>query len=165
MYGATIKDKQMIEIHKTKDYHLLAGLNKEVQTFHHQIFPSIFKPYNQEAITCFFKDAVESEDTVAYLAMENGTAIGYALLFVTNFSENPFQYSRKSILLDQILVLTNHRSKGVGRQLLEAAFSFARSTNIDRVELNHWTQNASARKFFNENGFEYYNEKMWKTIA
>lgn len=154
----------MIKIVETKDYGLLAKLNEEIQTFHHKIQPKIFKPYNKEAIINFFKTTLNNENAVAYIAKENETTLGYVLLFKINFADNPFQYSRSFVLLDHILVLKNYQGKGVGKLLLETTFSFAKENNIDFVELNHWTQNDSARKFFSNNKFEYYNEKMWRAI-
>lgn len=154
----------MIEISETKDYRLLAELNEEIQTFHYTTYPSIFKPYNKEAVTLFFKNALDDKTVVSYVAKENGIALGYVLLFIVNHTENPFQYSRNYILLDQILVLKKHQSKGIGKQLLNATFTFAESKKIKLIELNHWTENEVARKFFNKSGFEYYNEKMRKEI-
>lgn len=154
----------MIKVLETKDYSLLANLNEEIQTLHHNIQPNIFKPYDKEPIINFFKTTLNAENVVAYVAKENETTLGYVLLFIVNFADNPFQYSRTFVLLDQILVLKNYRGKGVGKILLETTFSFAKENNIDFVELNHWTQNDSARKFFVKNKFEYYNEKMWRAI-
>lgn len=154
----------MIRIFETKDYSLLANLNEEIQTFHHNIQPNIFKPYDKEPIRNFFKTTLNAENVVAYIAKENETTLGYVLLFIINVADNPFQYSRTFILLDQILVLKNYQGKGVGKLLLETTFSFAKEKNIDFVELNHWTQNDSARNFFAKNKFEYYNEKMWRAI-
>lgn len=154
----------MIEIVKTDDFSVLAELNEEIQTFHHKIHPKIFKPYNKETILNFFKTTVNSENAAAYLAKENGTTVGYVLLFNMNSADNPFQFAKRYVLLDQILVLKNHQGKGIGKLLLEAVFSFAKANNVNLVELNHWTQNDSARKFFNKNKFEYYNEKMWRVI-
>ena len=155
----------MIEILETKDYNLLAELNEEIQTFHHKTVPNIFKPYDKAAISTFFKSTLENENAVALVAKENGVVVGYVLLFIMNMNETPFQYARKYVLLDQILVVKNYQSKGVGRQLLDAVFSFAKALKIDRVELNHWTQNELARKFFSKSGFDYYNEKMWKLVV
>lgn len=154
----------MIEILETKDYILLAELNEEIQSFHSENFPDVFKPYNIEAIAEYFKNALVSENIVAYIAIDNGIAVAYILLNIVNFPENPFQYSRKYILLDQILVLKSHQSKGIGSKLLDAVYTLAKSKNINLVELNHWTKNESARVFFNKCGFIYYNERMWKAI-
>lgn len=154
----------MISIVETKDYDVLATMNEEIQTFHHQIQPDVFKPYDKEAIAAFFKSTVNNENARAFVAQENETTLGYVLLFIIHFPENPFQYSRSYILIDQILVLKAHQRKGVGKLLLDATFAFAKAHNIDTVELNHWTQNDEARNFFGRNKFEYYNEKMRRTV-
>lgn len=154
----------MVEIRSCTDYRLLAEMNEEIQTLHHTSYPGIFKPYDKEAILEFFKNTLTKEGVVAYIAVDQGAIIGYVLLFKMHIADNPFQYARTSVLLDQILVSKNHQAKGVGRLLMAAVFAFAKSNEIERIELNHWTQNASARTFFHACGFEYYNEKMWHIV-
>ena len=154
----------MINVIQTRDYNLLAKLNEEIQTFHHGIQPGIFKPYDKEAITDFFKKTLDKDNAVAYVANDNGSPIGYVLLFKINLEDNAFQYARNFVLIDQILVLKNHQGKGIGKVLLDTAISFAKENNIDLVEINHWTLNNAARNFFAKNKFEYYNEKMWRKI-
>lgn len=154
----------MITIERTDDHVTLAELNEEIQTFHHSIQPGIFKPYNREAVLNFFKTTLSSEKAIAFVAKENETTIGYVLLLTINFAENPFQYARQYILLDQILVLKNHQGKGAGKLLLDAVVSFAKEQHMETIELNHWSQNESARNFFGKNKFEYFNEKMWRAV-
>jgi GNAT superfamily N-acetyltransferase len=154
----------MIRVVRTKDHHALTRLNEEIQTFHHTIQPTIFKPYDKESVLNFFMTTLNREDAVAYLAEDNQTPIGYVLLFLMNIADNPFQYSRRFILLDQIVVLDTYRGQGVGRQLLDATIAFAKENSMTLIELNHWTNNESARQFFNKNKFEYYNEKMWREL-
>lgn len=153
-----------VEILETKDYYLLARMNEEIQTFHHQTYPDIFKPYDKEAIVSFFKTTLEQDSAKAFIAKENAMVLGYALVFIIHFAETPFQYARKYVLLDQLLVSENHRAKGIGKLLLDAVFSFAQSNKMSAIELNHWTHNSSARSFFKKCGFKYYNEKMWTTL-
>lgn len=151
----------MIEIKETKDPVLLTTLNEEIQTYHHTIHPNIFKPYDKEAILSFFNTTLMSENTAAYIAMENNIAIGYVLLFKIDSKDNPFQYFRSYVLLDQILVVKDHQGKGVGKLLLDAVYAYAGKNSIRHIELNHWSQNESARIFLSKNHFKYYNEKMW----
>ncbi len=154
----------MINIVETTDYNLLARLNEEIQTLHNVLLPKIFKPYEQEAVIGFFKTSLNNENATAFVAFENDAPVGYVLLFIMNIPSNPFQYSRSYILIDQISVLQKYRGKGIGKQLLGASYAFAKAHYIEHLELNHWTLNDSARKFFSHHQFEYYNEKMWKAI-
>jgi GNAT superfamily N-acetyltransferase len=154
----------MLDIHETFDADLLTDLNEEIQTFHHHAYPEIFKPFDKVPIRSFFKSILERGDAHVFVAQETNIVLGYALLFIVEFGENPFQYSRKYILLDQILVMEKYRARGAGTSLLHWVYDFAKSLNINEIELNHWTRNVEARKFFKMNGFEYFNERMWKKL-
>lgn len=153
-----------IKISETKDYELLAALNKEVQELHHSLYPNIFKPYNQEDVTSFFKEILKQSTTKAFTAYVGKEAAGYILLFLKEVPENPFQYSQRFILIDQIGVKNEYRKKGIGKLLLNKAFETAEEKQFKIIRLNHWTMNNDARSFFNKHGFNYFNENMHKSI-
>lgn len=155
----------MIEISESRDYNLLAALNEEIQTIHHRMHPDIFKPYNKTTINSFFKATVEKDNTTVFVAKETGTALGYALVFSIDSAENAFQYPRKYILLDQLLVLEKHRAKGIGKLLMDAVFAFAESQHIASVEVHHWTNNKTASHFFLKYGFKNYQETLSKKVS
>jgi GNAT superfamily N-acetyltransferase len=154
----------MVKIIETQDHELISALNEEIQTLHHNLYPEVFKPYNKNNVDAFFKSVVNNEHAVVYLALDNETPVGYALLLRMQASDNPFQYSRNYLLLDQLLVLKDHHYKGIGTLLLETAVEYAQNVGIKTIELNHWTNNESARRFFNKHHFEYFNEKMSRTL-
>ncbi len=154
----------MIKIVETKDYNLLAEMNQEVQLLHHKLYPDVFKPYDKSEIARFFEKELAKETTKAFIAMDGESCLGYMLLFIHRFDENPFQYKRNYLILDQILVKENVRSKGIGKLLLNEAFSFAQSNQINVVELSHWTLNETARLFFIKNGFSSNKITMSKTF-
>lgn len=150
----------MIKITETSDHLLLAALNKEVQALHHTLYPKVFKPYDKESVSGFFKEALNSKNAKAFIAVNGEQAVGYTLLFEEHVKENPFQYQRTYLLLDQLLVTKEMRGKGIAKLLMDTAINYAKSKNITTVELNHWTLNNDARAFFQKNGFKYHNEKM-----
>lgn len=154
-----------MEIIACRDSQLLAALNREIQDLHHQMHPDIFKPYHREAILPFFEEKLADENVVAWVAKEQEHYLGYLLLFKVQVPENPFQYARSYVLIDQILVKGNAQNKGIGKKLMEAAMAYAKNQGIDRLEVNHWTLNEKARHFFKSQGFEYYCEKMQMKIT
>lgn len=153
-----------IYIRKTTDYRLLAELNEAVQQLHHRLYPEVFKPYDRAAVTAFFEVLFLEKEVGAFLAMRDETVLGYVLSVVVDFPENPFQYARQYVELDQLLVLEDHRQQGVGKELLDAITAFAHERDLHRIQLNHWTMNAEARSFFNANGFSYCREVMYKEV-
>lgn len=154
----------MIEVTETTDIALLASLNKDVHTLHHVMHPNIFKPFNEIEIANHLTSTFKTENVKAFVAKVNGNIAGYVLVFIQEFPENAFQYARKLILIDQILVLENSRKQGVGKALVNAVVELTHSLNINRIDLTHWTSNDGARAFFGRNGFEYFHERMWKLL-
>ena len=95
----------MLKILQTNNTTLLSLLNKEIQEYHHSIQPNIFKPYHPEEIKLFFDIALQHPMNAAFVVMDKDEAVGYILLNIIETKENPFQFARKYLLIDQILVL------------------------------------------------------------
>ena len=153
-----------VQISETKDHELLAILNKEVQELHHSLYPNIFKPYNQEGINSFFKETLEQNTTKAFVAYMGKEAAGYIILFLREVPENPFQYSQRFILIDQIGVKSEFRKNSIGKLLLDKVYEIAKEEDFKMIRLNHWTMNNMPRAFFSKHGFSYFNEQMWKLL-
>jgi GNAT superfamily N-acetyltransferase len=149
-----------ITIRETTDSQQLAALSEQVQQLHHELYPKIFKPFDEKAIAGFFETVFVEREAKAFLAVDGETVLGYVLLIITDLNENPFLYPRSYVTLDQLLVLEQYRGQGVAKLLLEQAIAYTREQQIDRIELNHWTMNHAARSFFNRSGFKYSRESM-----
>jgi diamine N-acetyltransferase len=108
-----------IQIRETNDAALLASLNEQVQQLHHELYPEVFKPFDPEAITVFFESLFVEREAKAFLAVDGETVLGYVLLLVVDKKENPFQYERSYLELDQLLVLEEYRGIGIAKLLLE----------------------------------------------
>jgi diamine N-acetyltransferase len=154
----------VIEIRSTCDYTLLARLNEEVQNLHHEMHPDVFKPYDEKAIADTLKTFFEKDGIHAFIAEMDGTPVGYILGIEQIVSANAFIKGYKTLLIDQIAVLSKYRQHGVGAQLLSKAKTLAKEKEIRRIDLNHWSKNDTARRFFEACGFEKFNEKMWMRI-
>jgi ribosomal protein S18 acetylase RimI-like enzyme len=154
----------MITLTETKDHQLLAGMNEQVQSWHHSMYPHIFRPYAQADIALFFESVLKEENATAFVAQENGQPLGYTLFFIRHSAENAFQYPSKSIHIDQILVLESNRKKGIGQLMMDKVCEIAKAKDIELIDLNHWAANDTARRFFTKNGFSCYNERMSKKV-
>ena len=150
--------REIIEIHETRDSELLSALNEEIQTIHHHMYPEIFKPYDIDSVKMFFSTLDIGVKCKAFVAYQNEIPLGYVLMMIKDVQENPFQYARKYVELDQILVL--EKNKGIGQMPVDKIIEETSSLKIYRIELNHWTMNEVAREFFKRNRFEYVSERM-----
>ena len=150
-----------IEIVRNKDASLLARLNHDVQEIHHDIEPSIFKPFDQENVEAFFQKILVNSSVEAYIAMVDEIPAGYMLLVENTTTENPFKYSSTILHIDQICVESEFKGKGVGKALVDHAKQYAIEKQIKRIEMNYWTQNHNSGEFFRSQGFKNFNERLF----
>ena len=156
--------EKMISLSQTKDHKCIAQLNLHVQNLHAKIHPEIFKPHNlinvENALKTFLKDPC----CHCYLASEDYIYVGYALFYIREIKETAFQYSKRTLYIDQICVLPEHQKKGVGQLLMEQAEKLAQETGISKIELDHWSANVNATNYFRKNGYQLCKETLFKII-
>jgi GNAT superfamily N-acetyltransferase len=151
-----------VVIKTSKDHRLLASLNEQVQEWHHQNYPDVFKPFEIKGIEDAFQLLLDKEGVFAFIAMQNGKAIGYLLVFLESRSESAFQYAKKIMIIDQILVLEAYRNLGVGQALMKRAMLLAKEHKVDEIQLDHLAANQAAEKFFAKHGFVNFKHKLKK---
>lgn len=153
-----------ISITETADPVLLASLNREVQTLHSMMYPEIFKPFEMENIELAMRKIVTTKGCKCYIATHIDEICGYVITYIREYPETAFTFSRKSIYIDQLSVVDKFRNTGVGKQLLNHVYNMALYSGIRRIELDHWSANTPAGKFFRKNGFEIYREMLMKEV-
>lgn len=149
-----------MRIEKTIDTLLLAKLNHDVQEMHHDIEPTIFKPYSQEGMREFFEVLLEEEAVSAFIAYFDNKVAGYMIMSRGDRKENFFKESYSIMSIDQICVESYAKGKGIGKALVDYAKHYTKSQNISRLEMNYWTKNVNSGEFFRSQGFENYNERL-----
>jgi len=62
-------------------------------------------------------------------------------------------YAGKSVEVDHVIITATHRSKGIGKLLMEFVYAYARSKSCNWVELNTFVDNFPSHKFYYNEGF------------
>ena len=84
------------------------------------------------------------------VAAREGAPIGFI-----NFTvRQTILHQSPSALIDELVVAEEHRGKGVGRQLVQAAIEKCRNLGCCEVEVSTEKTNLKARKFYKQCGFE-----------
>jgi diamine N-acetyltransferase len=154
----------MITIKETTEAALLAELNRETQEHHQRMYPEIFRPYVKEEIEKAIKKILSGREAKAFVIYDGDDAAGYAIIFISRFNQNAFQVARSAMQVDQFAVLEKFQNRGIGKQLMEFLIDLAKKENLTRIDLNHWTKNSDAGKFFVKTGFTYYNSRMYHDV-
>jgi ribosomal protein S18 acetylase RimI-like enzyme len=107
-------------------------------------------PFSAEAIT-YYKKLASGDYGHCLLAEADSKVLGYIALAVNkNFSYRKSKY----IEIENIGVLPEFRSKGIGKKLFTAAKEWAKEQKADRFYVNAYWGNKGAIKFYKDCGFK-----------
>ncbi len=137
-----------------EDVPAIGRLNADVQQIHAEHLPWIFKPPSEAVRSgTMFYDLLQQPEHTVFLAEEQGEAVGYTYIRVMDRPETDFGYAMRFALIDQIGVSPQHRGRGYGELLVQAALELARDQGVHYVELSSWAFNTDAHRFFEAQGF------------
>jgi shikimate dehydrogenase len=144
------------------DCAVIGKLNAHIQRLHADAHPDFFK---QPSATTFpseyWSELMERPDTVMLVAEAGGAVVGYLYGDVTPSMETNSTYAFQRFHIHHIGVTPQQQGKGCGAALIAAAKQEARRRGLGRLTLATWAFNHQAHRFFEGQGFEYYNHRMW----
>jgi ribosomal protein S18 acetylase RimI-like enzyme len=109
------------------------------------------RPGTPEGYASFMSAQLEDSDKAVLVADDNGDVIGYAFAAVEGYDYMALR--GPAGVLHDIIVEPEHRGRGVGRLLLDAALEFLRSRGVPRVVLSTAERNEGAQRLFASMGF------------
>jgi ribosomal protein S18 acetylase RimI-like enzyme len=121
---------------------------------HYDFDPQRFlaaRPGTPAGYASFMSTQLEDPDTAVLVADENGDVIGYAYAAVEGYDYMALR--GPAGVLHDVIVDPEHRSRGVGRLLLDATLAFFRSRGVPRVVLSTAERNEAAQRLFASMGF------------
>ena len=148
------------------DTQALARLNASIQAFHADALPSFFKqPTDLTFPPGRFAELLDNPDTVILLAEVDGEPAGYLYADTSPAMETSSTYSLERVWIHHIGVEPAYQRQGAGMALIEAARQLARARAISTIALATWWFNDRAIRFFEGQGFETYNYRMWMKVT
>lgn len=104
-----------------------------------------------EGYASFMSTQLEDPDVAVLVADDNGDVVGYAYAAVEGYDYMALR--GPAGVLHDVIVDPEHRGRGVGRLLLDAALEFLRSRGAPRVVLSTAERNEAAQRLFASAGF------------
>lgn len=135
-------------------------IRKQVNDLHVEGEPKIFKPGFGENMQNFIVGFFEGEGKGVIVCEDDGEILGYAMLEVIVKEETDYRHALRYLEVGELGVLEGNKGKGVGTKIMEEVYAFARNLDIDEVQLNMWSFNEKALKFYEKLGFETYRRHM-----
>lgn len=108
----------------------------------------------------WIQSIIDSDKEELLIAAEQGEVLGFAHLEeLQSPTYGPF-LPRRYVLLMDLVVAPDYRSKGVGTMLIEEAKDWGRARGLDYIELAVLQENAGAFKLYQREGFQTVMQTM-----
>jgi ribosomal protein S18 acetylase RimI-like enzyme len=103
-----------------------------------------------ERARCFLKERLERDQSVIFLAIDGGVAVGFMQLYPSFTSTG----MARIFILNDLFVSPDGRRRGVGSALLEAAAEYGRSAGAVRLALSTELTNSTAQALYERTGWK-----------
>lgn len=154
----------MVRFAEEKDLPGVNELRRQVSELHAKGRPDIFKPgFCQELQDRVF-DFWRGEESDVIIAERDGVICGMACVEYLDKQESPYSHPRKIYHIVEFSVDRACRRQGVGRELMDFIKADTRAKGFNGIELDMWSFNEGAEKFYESIGFRTFRKYMeWKT--
>jgi ribosomal protein S18 acetylase RimI-like enzyme len=119
-----------------------------------ELFNSYRVFYEQESdiqsAKSFLKERLLNEDSVVFIAYEEGNGVGFVQLYPTFSSVS----MKRSWVLNDLYVNASARKKGFGEKLIQKAIEFAEETGAKGLFLETGHDNVTAQSLYEKVGFK-----------
>jgi ribosomal protein S18 acetylase RimI-like enzyme len=105
---------------------------------------------NLEGARNFLKERLVNEDSVVFIASDEGNPVGFVQLYPTFSSVS----MKRSWVLNDLFVKKTVRKKGFGEKLLKKAIEFAEETGAKGLLLETGQDNVTAQRLYEKIGFK-----------
>lgn len=103
---------------------------------------------------------ISNQNSFFYFAMIDQEVVGYLKLNVAEAQTEIYDLS--SLEIERIYVLDTFQGKKIGQILFNKAVEKAKSLNLNEIWLGVWEENISAINFYLKNGFEKFDQHIFK---
>lgn len=148
---------------EAKDVPALVGLWREMWDLHARLDPRMAAtPIADVVMASWFRDHLEADRSIVYVAQEDSTVVGYALGMIL---ENPPVVAPAAFgYISEIAITEAHRLRGVGGMLLDAMHAWFHVSGMTHVEVSVSTRNAASRAFWRKHGYSEFLERLRREL-
>ena len=130
------------------------ALREQVNRLHCEGRPDIFRPGFCRELQAQVYEA-HGHGGVLVAVVDEAVA-GYAMTEIVERPESPYNLARRYYHVVEFGVDVAYRRRGVATALVEYMKRDARAQGLDRIDLDVWEFNESARSFYEAAGFRAY---------
>jgi GNAT superfamily N-acetyltransferase len=164
--SSSIQEETMeivIRLAKKSDYPAVSELFTQVNSIHASGRPDIFQNPEVPVLSEeYFNSFFDTPDQTLFVADADGTVIGVVTIQVRDAPDQPMLVPRRFGVIETMSVAKGWRSKGIGQNLMVAAEEWAKKAGATSMNLNVWTFNRRASRFYERHGYLPLHTRMSK---
>jgi GNAT superfamily N-acetyltransferase len=140
----------------SSDIAAIIPLFEELDEHHRLALPVVFrKPAGPRREQSWLDWAIAGPDQAILVAAgAHAEIIGLVVLIARSIPANSVRDARQFVQIDQLVVRSAARRRGVGRSLIDASKTWARARGISNLEVSAWSFNVETIEFYRRVGFE-----------
>ena len=100
----------------------------------------------------YLSDLVSDENSDFLLAVFDGEIVGFSLLFSKETKDLSLLVPCKYAYIQDFVVKSTHRNRGVGSRLMDASKSWAKAHGAEYLRLSVLPDNENAQRFYSRHG-------------
>lgn len=136
------------------------ALRRQVNDLHAIGEPAIFRYGFQKELQDHLFTFLDEADKAVLVAESADGIVGFACLQFVDRPETAYAHPRRYLHVGEFGVDENHRRQGIGRALFASIRETAKKRGYGRIELDVWSFNESAMRFYEAVGFRTYRNYM-----
>ena len=147
------------------DYLGLCELFAQVDAYHSQAVPHVFRPASGPARTPeYIADILANENSMLFVAESAGQVMGLVQVDIREAPDHPIMMPRRYAKVDDLVVGKEFQRSGIGQSLMRRVHQWTCERGVHEVELNVWEFNQSAIVFYEKLGYKTAARRMWTTL-
>lgn len=141
------------------DIPYVLSLLEDICSLHCEGRPDIFKlgtKYSREELGRIFTD----DKTPVFIAEVEGAVMGYVFCMIKQYRGHAVMRDRLTVYIDDLCVDRRMRGQGIGRLLFGAVKAYAAEIGAYNIDLNVWSFNKGALRFYGSLGMKPSRQTM-----
>ena len=139
---------------KLEEVDKIAVLLKQLSDIHSLGRPDIFKEKTIEELKEEYNQCISSDERNMIVAEYDGKIKGLVMFKFREIKDNPYKQYNKTLSVSELVVEEKQRGNGIGKLLLDQIKVIAKQQKCDNIELNCWSFNTRAMKFYKDYGMK-----------
>jgi diamine N-acetyltransferase len=108
----------------------------------------------------YFRELLNNKEAFCIIAEDVGKKIGYLAAGPKDIDYRKSKYCE----VENMGVLPDYKSQGIGKALMEKSFEWAKSKGYQKMFVNAYIQNVPAISFYKKNGFSEIDISLEKIL-